>query len=71
MINPGKIIREFEYDHPIFNLEAVKAQETLSQVNETGPVYFCGSYFGYGFHEDALKSGIAAAEKLAGKKLWS
>jgi uncharacterized protein len=71
MINPDKIIREFMYDHPIFNLEAVKAQETLSQINETGPVYFCGSYFGYGFHEDALKSGIAAAEKLAGKKLWS
>lgn len=71
MIDPRKVIREFEYDHPIFNLEAVQAQETLSQINETGPVYFCGSYFGYGFHEDALKSGIAAAEKLAGKKLWS
>jgi len=70
MIAPEKIIREFQYDHPIFNLEAVKAQESLKQLNETGPVYFCGSYFGYGFHEDALKSGIEAAEKLANKKLW-
>lgn len=70
-INPEKILREFEYDHPIFNIEAMKAQESLQDLNETGPVYYCGSYFGYGFHEDALTSGINAAEKLSGEKLWN
>ena len=49
----------------------MKAQESLQDLNETGPVYYCGSYFGYGFHEDALTSGINAAEKLSGEKLWN
>ncbi len=70
-INPEKVVMETWYDHPIFDLEAIKAQPRLSELNNDGQIYFCGSYFGYGFHEDALKSGIAAAEKLAGKKLWN
>jgi len=69
-IDPDKIILEFQYDHPVFNLEAMDAQQHLSKLNQNGFIYFCGSYFGYGFHEDALKSGIAAAEQLTGKKLW-
>ena len=70
-IDSEKIIREFEYDHPIFNIEAVEAQKELQTLNQDGRVYYCGSYFGYGFHEDALKSGITAAEKLAGRNLWN
>jgi predicted NAD/FAD-binding protein len=71
MIDPGKVIREFKYDHPIFDLEAINTQKSLRQLNKDGRIYYCGSYFGYGFHEDALKSGIQAAEKLSGKKLWN
>jgi predicted NAD/FAD-binding protein len=70
-IDPGKVLMETWYDHPIFDIEAINAQPRLSELNNDGQIYFCGSYFGYGFHEDALKSGIAAAEKLAGKKLWN
>lgn len=71
IVDESKILKEFEYDHPVFNLEAVKAQKHLASLNEKGQVYYCGSYFGYGFHEDALKSGIEASEKLAGRKLWN
>jgi predicted NAD/FAD-binding protein len=71
MINPTKVIRNFEYDHPIFDIPAMEAQRYLPQLNENGKIYYCGSYFGYGFHEDALKSGIQAAEKLAGQQLWN
>lgn len=70
-IDPDKLIMEMEYDHPIFNVAAVEAQKELPSLNVSGPVYYCGSYFGYGFHEDALKSGIAAAEQLSGEKLWN
>jgi uncharacterized protein len=70
-IDPNKIIRQMHYDHPVFNLAAIKAQQELATLNDEGNIYFCGSYFGYGFHEDALKSGIAAAEKISGKKLWN
>jgi len=69
-IDPDKVISEYQYDHPVFNIEAMEAQKYLPKLNQNGPIYFCGSYFGYGFHEDALKSGIAAAEQLTGKKLW-
>lgn len=70
-IDPSKVIMETWYDHPVFNLEAIESQQGLKRLNGQGPLYFCGSYFGYGFHEDALKSGIEAAEKLAGRKLWN
>lgn len=70
-IEPSKVIFETWYDHPVFNLEAINAQPALKRLNDHGPMYFCGSYFGYGFHEDALKSGIEAAEKLTGRKLWN
>ena len=70
-IDPKQVIMQTWYDHPVFDLEAIKAQNELPTLNDDGQIYFCGSYFGYGFHEDALKSGIEAAEKLAGKKLWN
>ncbi len=57
-IDPKKIIREIEYTHPLFDVPAINAQKELAKLNETGPVYFCGSYFRYGFHEDALLSSV-------------
>ncbi len=63
-IDKKKIIKTIEYTHPLFDMEAVKAQKELHKLNERGPVYFCGSYFKYGFHEDVLKSAIELCEKL-------
>ncbi|MEQ1877516.1 MAG: FAD-dependent oxidoreductase [Bdellovibrionia bacterium] len=60
-IDREKIVKKILYHHPIFDHEAIEAQRRLPLLNEAGPVYFCGSYFGYGFHEDALNSGQQAA----------
>ncbi|MBO9673191.1 MAG: FAD-dependent oxidoreductase [Sphingobacteriaceae bacterium] len=57
-LNPAKIIKEIDYHHPLFDVPAMQAQEQLHRLNETGPVYYCGSYFKYGFHEDAYKSAV-------------
>ncbi|MFW0717303.1 NAD(P)/FAD-dependent oxidoreductase [Pedobacter sp. N23S346] len=57
-LNPDKIVKEIDYHHPLFDVPAMQAQEQLSRLNETGPVYYCGSYFKYGFHEDAYKSAV-------------
>lgn len=57
------VIEKFEYRHPIFDEASVSAQPTLPCLNR-GISAFCGSYFGYGFHEDAYRSGLAAAESL-------
>ncbi|MBK17331.1 MAG: NAD/FAD-binding protein [Rhodospirillaceae bacterium] len=66
------IIREFDYSHPVFDLSALNAQETLWQLQGRRNCWFCGSYFGYGFHEDALQSGLSAAEGVGGaRRPWS
>ncbi len=57
-IAKDKLIREIEYEHPLFDVPAIQAQRVLHTLNETGPFYFCGSYFKYGFHEDAYKSAV-------------
>jgi predicted NAD/FAD-binding protein len=63
-IDPKKMIREIEYEHPLFDVAAVLAQEELHKLNESGPLYYCGSYFKYGFHEDAYKSAVELCKKL-------
>lgn len=65
-IDPDKIIAEFEYTHPIFNFESLNTQPTLGQLNGQKRTYFCGSYFGYGFHEDGITSALAVVSALGG-----
>jgi predicted NAD/FAD-binding protein len=55
------IVREFDYTHPLYNFAAVESQQHLPKLNGVRNTYFCGSYFGYGFHEDAVRSGVAVA----------
>ena len=63
-IDKNKIIREIAYEHPLFDVKAMQAQNELSKLNENGPIYFCGSYFKYGFHEDAYASAVNLCKKL-------
>ncbi len=66
-IPSDKVLYETVYDHPVFTLEAMRAGEELPQLNARDPaqrIFFCGSYFKYGFHEDAYTSGLQAAEVL-------
>lgn len=65
-IDKTKVLAEFNYSHPIFNLEAMKAQRDLWDLQGRRRTWFCGSYFGYGFHEDGCQSGLAVAEDLSG-----
>jgi uncharacterized protein len=69
---PGTLHHSETYDHPIFDLAAVKAQRTLWELQGARRTWFCGSYFGYGFHEDGLQAGLAAAEQLGGvRRPWT
>lgn len=63
-LDPAKIIKEIVYHHPLFDVPAMNAQEELHKLNEHGPVYFCGSYFKYGFHEDAYASAVDLCQRL-------
>ncbi len=64
----GKILRSFLYDHPVFNLDSIAAQSSLWSLQGRQNTWFCGAYFGYGFHEDGLQSGLAVAEQLGGQR---
>ena len=61
--NPEEIV----YQHPIFSVEATMSRIGLSRLNQNGPVYFCGSYFRYGFHEDALVSALDVVNGITGR----
>lgn len=69
-IEPSKVIEQIEYEHPIFSVGAVKAQKELSALNASGPIYFCGSYFRYGFHEDAFTSALELCRTITKKDIW-
>ena len=62
---------EFKYTHPYFDQAALASQRELWSLQGRRRTWFCGSYFGYGFHEDALQSGLAVAEQLGGiRRPW-
>jgi predicted NAD/FAD-binding protein len=70
-IAAGKFIRSFSYTHPLFDRKAVEAQQDLWRLQGNRQTFFAGSYFGAGFHEDALQSGLAAAEAVGGvRRPW-
>lgn len=66
IVAKGKIVKELMYEHPVFTVEAMQAQQNLALLNNNGQIYFCGSYFRYGFHEDALMSANAVCDQIVG-----
>jgi uncharacterized protein len=69
-IDSSKIIREIDYEHPVFTTATFKAQHELHKLNEGRTIFFCGSYFRFGFHEDALTSALNLCAKLLGRSPW-
>jgi predicted NAD/FAD-binding protein len=69
-LDEGKIIKELDYEHPLFDVPAVNAQAELQTLNQSGPIYFCGSYFKYGFHEDAFASAVELCSQLLGEPVY-
>jgi uncharacterized protein len=71
-IRAGTILRQLNYRHPRFNAAAMAAQQELWLLQGIRNTWFCGSYFGAGFHEDGLQAGLAVAEALgAVRRPWS
>lgn len=58
---PECVLREIEYDHPVFDTPAIEAQQALPGIQGGRRSWYCGAWCGYGFHED----GLAAAERVA------
>jgi predicted NAD/FAD-binding protein len=65
-----RTLAEFDYSHPLYDHRAFAAQELLPQLQGKRRTWFCGSYFGFGFHEGALASGLDVAEALGVMRPW-
>jgi uncharacterized protein len=67
----GTILHTESYHHPILDGAAARAQQQLWSLQGQRHTWFCGSYFGAGFHEDGLQAGLAVAEQLGGvRRPW-
>ena len=72
MPRPEAVLYETDYDHPLFDAAAIRAQEKLWSLQGVRNTWFCGAHFGAGFHEDGLQAGLAVAEQLGGvRRPWT
>ncbi len=70
--DPDKVFHSQVYEHPKFDAAAIRAQRDLWSLQGAGGVWFCGAYFGSGFHEDGLQAGLAVAEAIGGvRRPWT
>lgn len=72
-IAPEKILKTISYEHPLFDVPAIEAQKRLPELNQISPdqnTWYCGSYFRYGFHEDAFGSAVNLCRELLGQDPW-
>jgi predicted NAD/FAD-binding protein len=70
--DPAKVFHTQVYEHPLFDAAAIRAQRDLWSVQGEGGVWWCGAYFGSGFHEDGLQAGLAVAEAISGvRRPWT
>ncbi|MBX3608425.1 MAG: FAD-dependent oxidoreductase [Hydrogenophaga sp.] len=63
-IDPASVLGEWDYDHPVFDLDAIRAQTRLPAIQGRLNTWYAGAWCGYGFHEDGLKAGLSAARGL-------
>lgn len=61
VVDPQRVLREIEYDHPIYTVPSVKAQQRWREVSGADRIHYCGAYWGFGFHEDGVNSGLRVA----------
>ncbi|MBX3346888.1 MAG: FAD-dependent oxidoreductase, partial [Nitrospira sp.] len=63
-IDPAKVLKRIVYHHPLYSPQAVAAQARYEAINGQQRTFYCGAYWGFGFHEDGVKSAMAACRTL-------
>jgi len=58
LIDQSKIIKELNYEHPLFTSESIKAQARKNEISGVNNTYYCGAYWRNGFHEDGVVSAL-------------
>ncbi len=68
LIDSKKILKKIIYHHPVYTTDSITAQKRHQEIDGVDKIHFCGAYWGFGFHEDGLKSSLAVCRQF-GKSL--
>jgi uncharacterized protein len=66
-IDPDRVIRKLTYAHPVYTARGVQAQKRVEQISGQDRTHFCGAYWGWGFHEDGVRSALRVAERFGAR----
>ncbi|MBP7709463.1 MAG: FAD-dependent oxidoreductase [Rickettsiales bacterium] len=69
-VDPAKVFGTFKYEHPIFDFDAIAAQEEIKTIQGKRNIWFAGAWLKYGFHEDGISSAIELANKFEVRAPW-
>lgn len=63
-IDPSTVLRSLVYDHPVYTPEGIVAQARHGEISGRRRTWYCGAWWGFGFHEDGVRSGLRVARQL-------
>jgi predicted NAD/FAD-binding protein len=69
VIDPSKIIGSFSYAHPVYTPEGVAAQARHDEISGQNRTHYCGAYWGWGFHEDGVRSALRVVQELGAQRV--
>jgi uncharacterized protein len=69
VIDPERVIDTFHYDHPVFTPAGVRAQQRRHEISGRNRTHYCGAYWGWGFHEDGVRSALRVVAELGSRSL--
>jgi len=64
-IDPARILRRIDYQHPVYNSSSVRARKRRQEISGINNTFYCGAYWGYGFHEDGARSAVDVVAEIA------
>ena len=64
VIDPSRIIKRMIYHHPVYSRESIAAQKRHRDISGMNRTYYCGAYWGFGFHEDGVNSALHVVEQI-------
>ncbi|MGD0453819.1 MAG: FAD-dependent oxidoreductase [Solirubrobacteraceae bacterium] len=68
-IDPERIIRTLQYAHPVYTPAGVAAQSRHHEISGRNRTHYCGAYWGWGFHEDGVKSALRVAREIGARRM--
>ncbi len=64
-VDPRTVIQRLNYTHPVYTHATIAAQQRHAEINGVNRSYYCGAWWGYGFHEDGVRSAIAVCDAFS------